>query len=1021
MRTERARSRTSAERCGGCLLSQTEEKENKMNLSRSRSTVSVLAAGILLTVAMLLPSSQPTRAAGPWYVAPGGDDSNDCLSPATPCATINGAIGKASSGDTIFVAVGTYTGTGDAVVLLDRDAILSGGWDVTFTTQSSTSTIDGELSRRGIRVYGAETVVIERFIVQNGSTNWPVGGGGISNHSTLTLTNSVVKDNTAETRGGGIYSSGNLILNNSTVSGNTSGEGGAGILHAGGPMVLINSTVSGNSTIYSGGGVYSEGYDASLTLNNSTVSANKAGSAGGIYRRGDSSVTMKNTILAGNTASSDPDCNGGLTSAGHNLVGNTSGCDLSPSTGDLTDLSANLGALIGFPGYHPLLSGSPAIDAGDPSGCTDHQGNPLSTDQRGADRVGRCDIGAYEYTTPGPAAALSAFGGSPQRTPPFSTYGVPLQALVLDAIGTPVGDVVVTFRAPASGASGTFADTGTHTTTAATFETGIAAAASFTANGIRESYSVTATVGGLASAATFLLTNTGWYVSPSGSDGSDCQTPATPCATINGVLGKPGFSAADTVLVASGAYTGSGEEVVLMDRTARLLGGWDQIYTTQIGRSIIDGEGSRRCMAVSSGATTTIERFAFLNGSIGGSGGGVYNDGGIVTLDRCIVSNTASRAAIHNCQNSTLSLNNSAVSGNTGNGIRNSGNLTLNNSTVTGNVSSETGGGIYGGGAITLNNSTVSGNSARMGGGIDSYGALILNNSTVSGNTATYDTARGGGIQVSQGTATLNSSTVSDNTSAYGGGGIYNLGYTVVLRNSILAGNASAQPGTITPDCAGDISSSGHNLIGNIGHCAFIPATGDLTNIDPKLGPLEGSPGYHPLLADSPAVDAGNPAGCTNHLGNPLSTDQRDFPRFGRCDIGSYELQPVGFSTKTSSVPTVEPLESLTYTITLRNNGVVDVPGVRLTDTLPISLTYLVGSLAATSGAAEYADGMITWAGTVSAGLGVSVTFGADVGSECGVIQNQAIISGGGEIFTRTATVHVVTRIYLPLVLKGEG
>jgi hypothetical protein len=53
--------------------------------------------------------------------------------------------------------------------------------------------------------------------------------------------------------------------------------------------------------------------------------------------------------------------------------------------------------LIGSPGYHPLLPGSPAIDAGNPAGCTDHLGNLLNSDQRGVARVGRCDIGAYEY------------------------------------------------------------------------------------------------------------------------------------------------------------------------------------------------------------------------------------------------------------------------------------------------------------------------------------------------------------------------------------------------------------------------------------------------------------------------------------------------------------------------------------------------------------------------------------------------------------------------------------------------
>ena len=51
----------------------------------------------------------------------------------------------------------------------------------------------------------------------------------------------------------------------------------------------------------------------------------------------------------------------------------------------------------------PLLSGSPAIDAGNPNGCKDSQGHLLKTDQRGQPRPDKedknklgCDMGAYE-------------------------------------------------------------------------------------------------------------------------------------------------------------------------------------------------------------------------------------------------------------------------------------------------------------------------------------------------------------------------------------------------------------------------------------------------------------------------------------------------------------------------------------------------------------------------------------------------------------------------------------------------
>jgi hypothetical protein len=88
-------------------------------------------------------------------------------------------------------------------------------------------------------------------------------------------------------------------------------------------------------------------------------------------------------------------CNTGLTSAGYNLDSDTS-CGLN-ATGDITNTDPLLGPLTNDGGVwvHPLLEGSPAIDAGDPAFSP-----PPEYDQRGPGfpRVigGRVDIGAYE-------------------------------------------------------------------------------------------------------------------------------------------------------------------------------------------------------------------------------------------------------------------------------------------------------------------------------------------------------------------------------------------------------------------------------------------------------------------------------------------------------------------------------------------------------------------------------------------------------------------------------------------------
>ena len=52
-------------------------------------------------------------------------------------------------------------------------------------------------------------------------------------------------------------------------------------------------------------------------------------------------------------------------------------------------------------------------------------------------------------------------------------------------------------------------------------------------------------------------------------------------------------------------------------------------------------------------------------------------------------------------------------------------------------------------------------------------------------------------------------------------------------------------------------------------------------------------------------------------------------------------------------------------------------------------------------------NGVITWTGTVDAGGTVTITYGATVEPNLGLIVNSAVIDAGGDTFTRTATVTV--------------
>jgi VCBS repeat-containing protein len=116
-------------------------------------------------------------------------------------------------------------------------------------------------------------------------------------------------------------------------------------------------------------------------------------------------------------------------------------------------------------------------------------------------------VGTFALTNDaGPPTSIASTSGDSQSTVVGTTFGTNLQAALTDAFGNPVPGVTVTFTAPASGASGTFAGS---ENTAVTDANGLATAADFTANGTGGVYSVTASAPGVASPATFSLTNNG--------------------------------------------------------------------------------------------------------------------------------------------------------------------------------------------------------------------------------------------------------------------------------------------------------------------------------------------------------------------------------------------------------------------------------------------------------------------------------------------------------------------------------
>lgn len=111
----------------------------------------------------------------------------------------------------------------------------------------------------------------------------------------------------------------------------------------------------------------------------------------------------------------------------------------------------------------------------------------------------------------GPPALMTIVSGSGQSATCGSAYALPLVAIVVDVALHPVPGVSVTFTAPASGASGTFASTGTRTETVVTGVDGKATSSTFTAGSPDSgAFNVAATAGALS--VNFALTNLVLYL-----------------------------------------------------------------------------------------------------------------------------------------------------------------------------------------------------------------------------------------------------------------------------------------------------------------------------------------------------------------------------------------------------------------------------------------------------------------------------------------------------------------------------
>ena len=155
-------------------------------------------------------------------------------------------------------------------------------------------------------------VEISALMIARGSVDEHLAsGGGILSRENLTITDSLIMNNSSSLNGpgGGIFAAGPLTITGSTIRGNTTPGSHAGGIWAQGELTISDSVVTHNSAAADGGGIYARG---DLTVTGSTISYNSTGGQGlgggirfasvGIGFASGAQATITGSTISGNSA-----------------------------------------------------------------------------------------------------------------------------------------------------------------------------------------------------------------------------------------------------------------------------------------------------------------------------------------------------------------------------------------------------------------------------------------------------------------------------------------------------------------------------------------------------------------------------------------------------------------------------------------------------------------------------------------------------------------------------------------------
>lgn len=364
------------------------------------------------------------------------------------------------------------------------------------------------------------------------------------------------------------------------------------------------------------------------------------------------------------------------------------------------------------------------------------------------------------------------------------------------------------------------------------------------------------------------------------------------------------------------------------------------VANTQIMSNTTDSLGG----GLYNATATTLTNVDLIGNTASNGGGGIFNAGAnshLVYLGGTLHGNRAATGNGGGVNNTAyVDLRNLTIRDNqasSGGGVFNDG-LAIVAADIFANNLAANGGGLYNGttGQLTITDNSLYDNSAQQftGGGIDNRGQLLLGTSSIYSNTAG---TQGGSGLYNAGQARVVNSTLSYNRvlTPTNDGALLNNGGALLITNTTISANYGPNivrvSGLVTitnslvgapvaggNNCVGALTSLGYNL--ESGTSCGLGASGDISNTNPLLGPLQNNGGAtltRGLLTNSRALDAAGNSACP-------ATDQRGIsrPQGAGCDIGAYEI--IGYSS------------SVTQT--------VGGPGC-ITSTVSISNSYLAGDM----------------------------------------------------------------------------